>query len=581
MRKRLGGLLTAAVVIAGGLLVTSPAPVGAQAVSDQTFGASGTGSAIHIGALKLGSTQILNTEVAFSGGTANSKGIGGPITNEFGQTVQPPRPGKNSYGRGTGVELGVGTTVPSPEDLNQVNLASRAEADAPPISPLVTKEIPIELDPLLYTSTARGQAQAIFDPTFCPIGRPLSFGLGYVENLELLNTTGTTRDPDGSFGGELAGTSVTAGNPRGASQSRTVTYLAPNGDGTFAVVSETRQTVAPVTVLGTLDTGLVVEIAGEFGLRAVATGKPTGSRVEYTGNPVLTVRNVVAGVQGPPLLQLTLQQILGSNGLSVPLAPIAEVAVGTPPRPIGSPATTVGGAPVAADGTSASGAVDTVRLRLLSLAGIDALDLSLGHMEAAAVAPAGGVRCQIPVSKSAQPDPVQVGQDITFTVRIPSDAAFFSALFNCDLVGIKATDTHDSTGPRVQLLSAEPGGRIQGNTAIFDNLGSYKLGDPPIVLTIRARVPAGSRQGTLRDTVDVSAALGNCRGGAAGEDIVRGGAQFDGSAIFGKVTLVGPQVSGGRLAATGGTALPLVLGGGLGLLGLGLIRLRRTADRRQ
>ncbi|MGH9188879.1 MAG: hypothetical protein ACRD0Q_02420 [Acidimicrobiales bacterium] len=577
MRKRFAGLLTAA-LITGGLLVTSPVRVGAQAVSDQPFSASGTGTAVHVGALRLGTTEILNTEVAYSGGSANSKGLPGVINNEFGQTVQPAQPGKNSYGRGTGLELGVGTTLPSDVDRNALNLSERAEANAAPNLPMVTKEIPIDLDPVAYASTARGQAQAIFDPTYCPVGRPLSFGLGYVENLELLNTTSGVRDANGGFGGQLLGTSVSQGNPRGASQSRTVTYLAPNGDGTFGVVSETRQTVAPITALGDLNNGLIIEIAGEFGLKATATGKPGGSSVVYTGNPVVTIKTVTLGVE-LQVLQLTLQQLLGNPGLNVNLAPVAEVSVGAPPRAIGSAPAAPSPAVAAANGTAASGAVDTVRLKVLNLPGLMGLDLSLGHMEATANAPAGGVRCQIPVSKAASPDPVQVGQEVTFTIKIPSDAAFFSTLFNCDLVGIKATDTHESTtgGPRVILTSAEPGGRIVGNQAIFDNLGSYRLGDPPIVLTIRGRIPSNSRSGVLRDTVDVTAALGNCRGGAAGEDIVRGGATFDGSAIVGRVTLVGPNVTGGDLAATGGTSLPLVLGGGLGLLALGLFRLRRRA----
>ncbi|HWI03356.1 MAG TPA: hypothetical protein VNT52_05930, partial [Acidimicrobiales bacterium] len=85
---------------------------------------------------------------------------------------------------------------------------------------------------------------------------------------------------------------------------------------------------------------------------------------------------------------------------------------------------------------------------------------------------------------------------------------------------------------------------------------------PPITLTINARIPTNSGAGVLRDTVNVSATLGNCRGGATGEDIVQGGAQLNGSAITGAVTLVGPNVSRGNLAATGGNSWPLVAGAG-------------------
>ena len=57
----------------------------------------------------------------------------------------------------------------------------------------------------------------------------------------------------------------------------------------------------------------------------------------------------------------------------------------------------------------------------------------------------------------------------------------------------------------------------------------------------------------------------------------QGAAKIDGSAITGSVTLVGPNVSRGDLAATGGNSWPLVAGGGFLLAALGLVRLRRRA----
>ncbi|MGQ0744369.1 MAG: hypothetical protein ACT4OS_08565 [Acidimicrobiales bacterium] len=568
MRKRLAGLF-AAVGITGGLLVSSGAPVGAQAVSEQPFSAYGTGSVVALNALALGNTQVAGTQAAFSGGAVNSTGLTGAITSEFGQAVLPEGVGRSAYGRGAGLELGLVTPVPQNVDVNQLNLAGRAEAAAAPPSGLVTKEIPISLNPVAFASTLRGQAQAIFDPNFCPVGRPLTFGLGYAENLQLLNTLG--QNADGSFAAPVLGTSTPAGTPRATSQSRTVTYMVPNGDGTFGVVSETRQTVAPIEVLGAalpIAAAVSIEVAGELVLRATATGKPGGAKIEYPGTPVLTVK--LAGVQ---LLSLSLQDLLGQGGLPLNLAPVAELTLGTPPRAIkgnGAPA-------IAADGTSASAAVDAVRVKLLSLPGLMAADLAVGHMEASATAPAGGVRCRIPVSKTAEPDPVQVGQTVNYSIKIPSDGGLYNTLFNCDLVGIKATDTHETTGgPRVALSAAEPNGRIEGAKAIFDNVGSYKQGDAPINLTVRGKV--SGRSGVLKDTADVTANLGNCKGGAAGEDIVRGNAAFEGGAITGKVTLTGPQVGGGTLAATGGNTTPLALGGALLVGAMALLRLRRRAD---
>ena len=565
-------------MVLGGLLAASPAAVGAAPLSGQPFSAYGSGAAVVTEALQLGTTTVADAAQAFSGGVVNSQGLNAPITNELGINVAPVTPGKNALGRGTGLEVGLVTADPQPTTLNQILLESLAVATAPPPSPLVTEEVALDLNPVAFASLLRGQAQATYDPNFCPVGRPLTYGLGYASNVELVNTGGAT-DPNTGFPGSVLGTSTTATNPRAASQSRTVTYLIANGDGTFGVVSETRQTVAPITVLSSPLTGVLIEVAGEFGLRVVATGKPGGASAAYTGNPVITVSNIVGGVATPILGPVSLQDILGPAGLTVDLPGVLTVSAGAPPRALNGP---LGSAPAldTAGGTSASAAVDAVRLGVLAgLPGLTGLDLRLGHMEGAVTVPAGGLTCDIPVSKVASVDPVTAGQDFTYTISIPSDAALFQALYNCDLINISAVDAVEtqSGNPQIQLISASNGGVISGNRVTWANLGNYTLGQPPIILTIQARIPANSGAGVLRDTVNVSATLGNCRGGATGEDIVQGGAQLNGNAITGRVTLVAPNVTRGNLAATGGNSWPLVAGGGFLLAALGMVRLRRRA----
>ena len=49
--------------------------------------------------------------------------------------------------------------------------------------------------------------------------------------------------------------------------------------------------------------------------------------------------------------------------------------------------------------------------------------------------------------------------------------------------------------------------------------------------------------------------------------------------MVGRFVLLTP-VAGGNLAATGGTALPLVVGGALALMALGLMRVRKLVTRR-
>ncbi len=558
--------------------MSASAPAVAQ-LSTQPFTAYGAGDAIALNALSLGTSQVAGLRVAASGGSVNSgpAGLTTPITNEYNQNVQPAKPDKNAYGRGTAIEAGVLTSTPQTVDLNQLILSGLAEAYAPPPSALVTKDITIPAGALIYASTARGEAKATYDPVYCPVGRPLSYGRGFVENLQLL---GTQNAGNGSIADPLLGTSISAGNPRATTQSRTVSYMISNGDGTFGLVSETRQTVAPISVanIGGVG-GLLIEIAGEFGLRTIATGKPGGASVAYTGNPLVTISTVVAGVAIPTLGPISLQDILGANGLGTPpaLAALLSLSLGQPPHALkGAP-----GAPaaVAADGTSASGAADLLRLNVLN----GTVDLGVAHMEGSVTVPAGGIKCTVPVSKTASVDPVTVGNDFSFTIKVPSDAALFSTLFNCDLVNVSAVDTASvaSGTPKITLVSADHGGVVSGNTVTWANLGGYTVGQDPITLTINARIPTNSGAGVLKDTVNVTASLGNCRGGTTGEDIIQGSnqitgiARLDGAAITGNVTLVGPSVTRGDLAATGGNSWPLVAGGGFLLAALGLVRLRR------
>lgn len=575
----------AAATVTTAMVGLGPVAASAAPVSGQSFSAYGSGAAVITKALQLGATSVANAEAAFSGGAVNSRGLNAPVTNEFGINVAPAASGFNAVGRGTGLEAGLLTSNPQQTTLNQLLLTGLAGAAAPPPSGLVTKEIPVNLNPVVFASVLRGQAQATYDPTFCPVGRPITYGLGYASNLQLLNAGGGSSSQTG-FASPTVGTSITAfGTPRGASQSRTVTYLVANGDGTFGVASETRQTVAPVSLLANqaLGTAITLEVAGELGLRVVATGKPGGSSVSYLGNPVLTVTATTLGVTTPVLGPITLEQALGQGGLALQVPGLATVGVATPPRALNG---ALNSRPaLATDGTSASGAVDTVRLNLLGLPGLTALDLALGHMEGAVSVPAGGLRCDIPVAKSATVDPVTAGSDFAFKISIPTDTGQFAALFNCDLVNITAVDvvSRQSGSPSVQLLSADRGGVVNGNTVTWANLGSYQRGAPPIVLTINARVPASSGAGVLRDTVDVRASLGNCRGGATGEDIVLGGARLNTATLTGTTTLIGPNVTRGQgmapeLAATGGSSWPLAAGGGMLLAFLGLARLRRRVQ---
>ncbi len=207
------------------------------------------------------------------------------------------------------------------------------------------------------------------------------------------------------------------------------------------------------------------------------------------------------------------------------------------------------------------------RVKLLELLGV--LDLSVGHMEAAVQVPPGGIQCNIPVAKTATPNPAVTGQDVTWTITIPEPGTF-AQFIACDLTNISATDTHsvESGNPRFQITSASNGGVVSGNTITWSNLGTYHKGDPPIVLTVTGRILGGS--GVIKDTARVQVSLTNCTGGVEGT--LAGLAQFQNAAAVGEVTLHGPDVGVGNLAATGGDSRYLIFGG---ILLLGAVVLRR------
>ncbi|MDQ4149466.1 MAG: hypothetical protein M3164_05670 [Actinomycetota bacterium] len=466
-------------------LVTSAAllpltPVRAQAAGvpfkQAAFSASGTGTLLHADLLRLLNLQVLNAEVGFSGATANSRGLNERAINEMQQVYQPALGGKNSYGRGSGIEAGVLTPVPT--EQNTLILSGKAEAAAPPSTDLITRQIgPINLPPVASVSLLKGQAQARWDPNICVLDKDMSFGLGQVADLRLLG--GPADVVQGLLQALLA---TSASNPeRGVGQSLSRTRLVPqiNAAGqvlgpNVGVMSETRQTVAPITLFkGVPGAELTIELLGEWVLRAVATGVPGGAFVHYgpgTRNletPIVRItRTTVAPpagsgltdtVAGLPLgvgetLSLTLQQVLGPQGLVLDnVLGLVDVAIGEDPRAIGGGANT---APEqAADGTRASGAVDVVRVRLLpqgnnilsgllgNLLGQQGLNLNLqladvrlGHMEVAAQVPAGGISCPgVNVTKVSDKNEINVGESFVYTIGATNP-------YECELRDTRVTD---------------------------------------------------------------------------------------------------------------------------------------------
>ncbi|MBV9936090.1 MAG: hypothetical protein JO367_17465, partial [Actinobacteria bacterium] len=141
------------------------------------------GANVHTHVLDTGATgpRVADVEAVFSGATANSGGLK-ETPNEMGVDVVPAPgakdpsvdpAGKQVYGKGSAVEVGLGTNIPN-SDANQIGLPGLAEAASNPatrndggkvtnssVTGLVDKNLAtIPGDPLAYVQAADDQAAA-------------------------------------------------------------------------------------------------------------------------------------------------------------------------------------------------------------------------------------------------------------------------------------------------------------------------------------------------------------------------------------------------------------------------------------
>lgn len=515
--KRFGQRSSAASVVAltallTAGLVTVAVPAPAQVPFGQAdFSGYATGTDLHADLLQSGDTRAENTEVAFSGASVDSRGLTTTIVNELERVVQPELGSKRAYGRGTGLEIGLGVT---PEDENQIILAGKAEASAPPPSDLVTEEIgPVPADPLAYASLLRGQAIANYrnDDT-CPLGAPLSLGLGYAADVQLVDQAGSDEEEPTL---EEPVVAADAPNPeRAVSQSRSRTQLVPQTDATgkslgpdLGLMSEVRETIAPVTFFKNTANEFTIEILGEWVLRAVATGEAKGAYVHYGPGEASPETPIIRIIQdGEPDNILTFQDLFGEEGLVVEIPGVAELAIGEDPRAIGGNAES---APVtSANGTLAAAAVDVVRVKLLEQTDdqgevtFRAAQVRLGHMEARAQVPVGGISCGIDITKNAEPSSVQPGEEFTYTVTAINP-------FSCTLTDVKVVDTITTTpGITFDILSTDPeADSIVGNTITWNDVGPIKPGES-VQLRVRIRIGDDSAAGRFTNEAVVTSNCG-------------------------------------------------------------------------
>ncbi|MDQ1372724.1 MAG: hypothetical protein QOJ09_62 [Actinomycetota bacterium] len=465
VRKNIASVVISVLAVATFVVVSEGSAPGAGVqFPGAQFSGFSTGTNVHADVLRTSSAGpvIADAEVAFSGAAVGSNGFApSGVHNEENIAVVPTpgvpdasvdSTGKESFGKGTGLEVGLGTALPN-DDLNQVVLGGRAEAAAQPAQrsdgdPVVsandTGDVDTSLatitqaDPLLYAQALLGHARARWDETQCLRDGNISEGEGRVAKAQLVDSAGNpaTSDLDAPL---VDVNSDFFGTPRAAADTQSFSYLVPNPDGTFGLTTETHMTFAPIGLLQTDPTKpapIYVEILGEWVFRATATGKQGGSAISYTvegpstdpDTPVIRIYLGATDASAVPTIEIKRSQLFTDTGIIVDLPPgpgprLLSLHVGEDARAISDP--NVAPDPTskptqATDGTVASGAADVIRIDALNADPLDpngprVAGVRIGHVEAEAKVPADGIACPVPAAPAGATTTTAAGATTTTT----------------------------------------------------------------------------------------------------------------------------------------------------------------------
>ena len=602
--RGLKGWLLASLATVGCLvLLTGPA------TSEVVFGAgpgikaSATGTVVHAHLLRNGDMRLVDTEVAFTGSAFDSGGLKA-IYNEVGRRVAALNASKTA----SAVEVGLGVTPPDSNQLILAGKAEAASPQRQ--GPVTEEVGPIDLAPVAWASLLRGRAVASSDAACTlgrDLGNGLAYvsdvqlldtggGAPAASRPASQPSAPANNEPETTSGlpQPVAGLTKGATNllapnggapaqqqpaprtattqaqaapaegmhgpllaldakkdPRAVSQSFSRTVLVPQRarDGrllgpNFGIMSEVRQTIAPVTLFAGTPNQTTIEFLGEWVLQVVATGMPGGAFVHYgpgRASPETDVLKIIRPSQTDRILKL--QDVLTDEGLVIEIPNLAEIAIGEDPRAIGGSATSR--PPVASNGTSASGAVDVLRVRALPGAN-EIVDARVGHMEATAVVPEGGIVCPIPVAKGSTASAVDVGDSYrqTFTVTNPYD---------CTLHNVRITDQITTQGfarfgissTRRTASVATSGALLKSGLVRWDNIGDIP---PRGTRTTDATFVARGGNGVIRDRATAVATLADCaEPGAtvAGVGVSAVGTRMNGLSRPVEVKVLGAEVARG------------------------------------
>jgi len=570
-----------AVLGAAGIVATVVGVTPARAAvpfATAAFSASAVGSTVHTDALNSGDTRIANADIALASSAVNSKGLTAQATNENGRVVNPALgASKFSYGKGEGLEVGIAA---APPDDGQILLAGKSEVSAPPSAHDSKQVGPVDADPIAWASVAQGTSDAKWNTETCILGEDIARGIGFVADAQLVDAGA---DDGESLDAPLLSTDATAGNFRDVSQTTAGQFFAPNSAGAFGLKSYVAQTIAPVTLFRGTANQVTIEVLGEWKMTAFASGVAGQSTVTYRptvdddGNPVTDTTPILRFIVGPGAGAVTtvlnFQDVFGETGFDpINIPGVIELAIGEDPRAIGGDATTEPA--IAADGTSVAAAVDVVRLKLAD----GALgDVRVGHMEAKATVPAGGVTCPIPVSKVATPSIVNstTAPDGKFLTTITIKNAFACPLENVSMtddiirksgdVTFEIDENNANNDPKKGAGAVFTKNSSTSAKATYASLGTIPVGGSKVV-KVYTHVLSGG--GTIEDTATAKGTLHCGPNSALGEATVN----LVGS--FSLITTVAKVLA--RTGGSAGMALAAAAIAGLALVSRRIVRTRRV-----
>ncbi len=448
---------------ATGIAIAASAPPVAAAAPGP-YGGSASADLIHVTALDVPNTFTLaDLAVAPARSQVLSTGIGGGA----------PR----SSARATNLDVGLlQPAIPSLPGL-LVDVSQTAPPDN--AQPAAQTLVPLPLDPIanIGVGTASARARWVSDTECVPPGTPIATSRSSLADVKVL-TLGTSL-PGGSAGTSLLSLVNGAG---GTVFTDTATSLFDTGGGTAGLRSTATTQVTGVVLFAGTANQVTINVLAPPTVTAEASGQPGGAKVTYTA-PVLQV--TVPGGQ-----TFTLDAATANQTLDIPALLHLELGTLTKTE--------------AADGTSASGQADLLRITLLTNPlPLTAADISIAAGSVSAQVPSGGISCDNSnplreTHKDLSAVQVAPGKTFNYTVTVPNRGS-------CTLTGVSIVDT--VSGPSgASIVSTDPPGTVDGLNVTWqvDQIAPNETKSFQIV--VKAPPTAG---GSFSNHVD---ATGTCNG---------------------------------------------------------------------